>query len=297
MAIGRRVVGGLAAILIGSALAGCSVERPVPPPPPLPELWSDEFDGAAGERPDPRAWVTEIGNLDDEGWGNNELQYYTDSPANSSLNGEGNLVIAAAPAPAGEPLPCFTVASCPFTSARLTTEGTVALETGRIEVRARVPNGRGLLPAIWMLGNNGEIWPAQGEIDIVEVVGGEPTTVYGSVHGPTYFNENGIGASTELDAPSGEDFHVYAVDKRPDSITWSVDGTEYLTVTPEDLPAADDWVFDQEMHLLLNVAVGGDWPGAPDASTPFPAEMVVDYVRMSGTGSAPPGTAPARDED
>lgn len=285
MAVRRRVGRGIAVILVASALAGCSVTRPDPPAPPLPSLWSDEFDGAAGQRPDPSVWVTEIGNRDVQGWGNNELQYYTDSPTNSFLDGDGHLVVAATPAPEGMSLPCFTVEQCPFTSARLTTEGTVALETGRVEVRARIPNGTGLLPAIWMLGDNGQIWPAQGEIDIAEVVGGEPTTVYGTAHGPTYFNENGISASTELDAPSGDDFHVFAVDKRPDSITWSVDGTDYATLTPEDLPAAEDWVFDQGMHLLLNVAVGGDWPGAPDASTPFPAEMVIDYVRMTGSGT------------
>jgi beta-glucanase (GH16 family) len=177
------------------------------------------------------------------------------------------------------------VPSCPFTSARLTTEGTVSLETGRVEVRARIPNGTGLLPAIWMLGDNGEIWPAQGEIDIVEVVGGEPAAVHGTAHGPTYFNENGLGASTELDAPSGADFHVYAVEKEADRITWSVDGEDYFTLTPDDVPAVEDWVFDQGMHVLLNVAVGGDWPGDPDASTVFPAELVIDYVRLTGEGT------------
>lgn len=246
-------------------------------------LWADEFDGPEGQRPDAAAWVTQTGNLDDEGWGNNELQYYTDAPENSSLDGDGHLVIAVWPAEPDADLPCFTVPSCPYTSARLTTEGTVALETGRVEVRARIPNGTGLLPAIWMLGNNGETWPAQGEIDIAEVVGGEPSTVYGTAHGPTYFNENGIGAAFDLGAPSGDGFHVFAVDKRPDAITWSVDGEDYLTLTPDDLPDPDDWVFEQDMHLLLNVAVGGDWPGSPDASTTFPAEMVVDYVRVFGS--------------
>lgn len=276
-----------ASVLAASVLAGCGATTPQPTASPLPPLWSDEFDGAAGERPDDSVWVTEIGNLDNEGWGNNELQYYTASPENSHLDGDGNLVIAAMPAPADQTLPCFTVPACPYTSARLTTEDTVALETGRVEVRARIPNGTGLLPAIWMLGNNGEIWPAQGEIDIAEVVGGEPRTVHGTVHGPTYFNENGIGGSTELDDRSGDDFHVYAVEKKPDRITWFVDGDAYFTITPDDLPDADDWVFDQDMHLLLNVAVGGDWPGEPDASTAFPAEMVIDYVRFSGEGSAP----------
>lgn len=285
MAFGRRITGGLVAAIAVAVLSGCGVTPSEPVEPPLPPLWSDEFDGAAGERPDSTVWVTEIGNLENGGWGNNELQYYTDSPANSFLDGDGNLVIAALPAPAGAQLPCITGGSCPFTSARLTTKGTVSLETGRVEVRARVPNGTGLLPAIWMLGDNGEIWPAQGEIDIAEVVGGEPRTVYGTVHGPSYFNENGIGGSTELEAPSSADFHIYAVDKRRDSITWSVDGADYFTLSREDLPEPDDWVFDQGMHLLLNVAVGGDWPGSPDETTVFPAEMVIDYVRMTGEGT------------
>ncbi|WP_208007481.1 glycoside hydrolase family 16 protein [Labedella endophytica] len=294
----RRWAGGATALLLAATLAGCASASPNSEPDsnatssdtaaPDTILWADEFDGPAGQRPDDAVWVAEIGNRDDEGWGNDELQYYTDAPENASLDGDGHLVIAALPAADGEDLPCFTVPSCPYTSARLTTAGTVALRTGRVEVRARIPNGTGLLPAIWMLGDNGEIWPAQGEIDIAEVVGGEPDTVYGTAHGPTYFNENGIGAALELDEASGDDFHVYAVDKQRDAITWSVDGVDYLTLTPEDLPAPDDWVFEQDMHLLLNVAVGGDWPGSPDETTAFPAEMAVDYVRMTGEGTLTP---------
>lgn len=280
-----------AALLVAATVTGCASPSPVadtaePDSSATPTdelLWADEFDGPEGQRPDDAVWVTQTGNLDDEGWGNNELQFYTDAPENSSLDGDGHLVIAALPAEPDADLPCSTVPSCPYTSARLTTEGTVALQSGRVEVRARIPNGTGLLPAIWMLGNNGQTWPAQGEIDIAEVVGGEPDTVYGTAHGPTYFNENGIGAAFALGRPSGDDFHVYAVDKEPDAITWSVDGEDYLTLTPKDLPDAGDWVFEQDMHVLLNVAVGGDWPGSPDASTTFPAEMVVDYVRIFGS--------------
>lgn len=285
--------GTVAVLLVAATVTGCASESPSPTADtgepessatPTDELlWADEFDGPEGRRPDNAVWVTQTGNLDDEGWGNNELQFYTDAPENSSLDGDGHLVIAALPAEPDADLPCVTVPSCPYTSARLTTEGTVALETGRVEVRARIPNGTGLLPAIWMLGNNGETWPAQGEIDVAEVVGGEPDTVYGTAHGPSYFNEDGIGAAFDLGEPSGDEFHVYAVDKRPEAITWSVDGEDYLTLTPDDLPDPGDWVFEQDMHVLLNVAVGGDWPGSPDASTAFPAEMVVDYVRIFGS--------------
>lgn len=282
--LSRPVCAPLAVALV-LTMAGCvpqpatPEESPTPPP-----LWADEFDGPAGSRPDPAAWVTEIGNAERGGWGNAELQYYTDSAENASLDGDGNLVISARPAAEGAELPCFTVPQCPYTSARLTTEGTVSLETGRVEVRARIPNGTGLLPAVWMLGDNGLIWPEQGEIDIAEVVGGEPTTVYGTVHGPGYSNADGIDGTIELDGPSSDAFHVYAVDKQPGSITWSVDGRDFFTLTPDDLPDPEDWVFDQGMHLLLNIAVGGSWPGSPDETTPFPAELVVDYVRFSGDG-------------
>jgi beta-glucanase (GH16 family) len=247
-------------------------------------FWSAEFAGQAGTRPPGGSWNTETGNREAEGWGNDELQYYTDDAANSSLDGAGHLLIAARRAPAGAHLPCYTREVCPWTSARLTTEGKVALTRGRAEVRAKLPTGTGLLPAIWMLGDNGVEWPGQGEIDICEVVGAEPRTVYGTAHGPTYFNENGIGGSTALPGDASGDFHVYAVDKQPHRITWSVDGRPYFTLTPSKLPRPDDWVFEQDLHLLLNVAVGGDWPGPPDASTPSPATMTVDYVRLYGEG-------------
>ncbi|WP_329406245.1 glycoside hydrolase family 16 protein [Streptomyces sp. NBC_00704] len=249
-------------------------------------FWQAEFDGEEGARPSATSWNTETGNRDAEGWGNNELQFYTDDAANSGLDGEGDLLISARPAPAGSRLPCYTREFCPWTSARLTTEGKAALRHGRVEVRAKLPTGTGLLPAIWMLGDNGAEWPAQGELDICEVVGGEPRTVHGTAHGPTYFNENGVGGSVTLPADASTTFHTYAVDKRPRRVTWSVDGKPYFTLTPSKLPAPRDWVFEQDMHLLLNVAVGGDWPGPPDASTPSPATMTVDYVRFYGTGRA-----------
>ncbi|MFE6196087.1 family 16 glycosylhydrolase [Streptomyces sp. NPDC057838] len=280
----RRVRLALALALSG-LLGGCGPVADTDAPRGREEpFWQDEFDGPAGRRPAGRSWNTETGNRDAEGWGNNELQYYTDDPANSALDGTGHLLISARPAPAGSELPCHTEDFCPWTSARLTTEGKVALTRGRVEVRAKLPTGTGLLPAVWMLSDNGIEWPGQGEIDICEVAGGEPRTVYGTAHGPTCFNEHGIGGSTTLPADASRAFHVYAVDKQPHRITWSVDGEPYFTLTPSRLPRARDWVFEQDMHLLLNVAVGGDWPGPPDASTPFPATMTVDYVRFYGAG-------------
>ncbi|MEV6805041.1 glycoside hydrolase family 16 protein [Streptomyces sp. NPDC051132] len=274
-------------LALGGLLGGCASPGGTSPSPPGEQpFWRAEFDGAAAARPSEESWNTEIGNRDAEGWGNNELQYYTDEVANSALDGAGHLLISARPAPEASRLPCYTQQFCTWTSARLTTEGKVALTRGRVEIRAKMPTGTGLLPAIWMLGDNGVEWPGQGEIDICEVVGGEPRTVYGTAHGPSYFNENGIGGSTTLPADASRAFHIYAVDKRPRRITWSVDGKPYFTLTPSQLPEPRDWVFEQDMHLLLNVAVGGDWPGPPDASTPSPATMSVDYVRFYGEGHA-----------
>ncbi|MEU6845603.1 glycoside hydrolase family 16 protein [Streptomyces sp. NPDC046716] len=274
-------------LAVGALLAGCvstqdAARRPAPDRDRL--FWQAEFDGSAGTRPSVKYWNTETGNRDEEGWGNNELQYYTDDAANSALDGTGHLLITAKRAPEEAELPCYPQKVCPFTSARLTTAHKVSLRHGRVEVRAELPTGQGLLPAIWMLGDNGAQWPRQGEIDISEVVGDEPRTVYGTAHGPTYYNENGIGGSTSLPAGAGRAFHTYAVEKEPHRITWSVDGKQYFTLTPDKLPATRDWVFEQDMHLLLNVAVGGDWPGPPDDSTRLPATMTIDYVRFYGTG-------------
>lgn len=247
-------------------------------------FWSDEFTGPAGRRPDARTWHREVGNRRQRGWWNNELQYYTARAANASLTGRGRLAIRARVAGPRGHLPCWPRGRCAYTSARLTTEGTVALTHGRVDVRARIPTGRGLLPAVWMLGDNGRTWPRQGEIDIVEVVGHEPRTAYGTAHGPTYFNEGGLGGTAPLGGRAERRFHVYSVVKEPERITWLVDDRAYFSLTPQDLPSADDWVFEQSMHLLLNVAVGGDWPGDPGRRTAFPATMQVDYVRLFGDG-------------
>lgn len=251
---------------------------------PAQPFWSEEFAGPAGSRPARAAWHAEIGNRRQQGWWNNELQYYTDRRSNAALTGSGRLRIQARRTARSERLPCWPRGRCAYTSARLTTEGRVSLATGRVEVRAKLPVGRGLLPAIWMLGNNGRVWPRQGEIDIVEVVGGEPRTVYGTAHGPHFFNEDGLGGTMRLPQRADEAFHVYSVIKEPNRITWLVDGTRYFTLTPADVPSTEDWVFEQDLHLLLNVAVGGDWPGDPRRSTRFPATMTVDYVRMYGSG-------------
>ncbi|HSK96560.1 MAG TPA: glycoside hydrolase family 16 protein, partial [Euzebyales bacterium] len=210
-----------------------------------------------------------------------ELQYYTDSTDNAALDGDGHLVVTARE---GNPegFTCW-YGPCTHTSARMNTAGRFAQQYGRIEARIRIPTGQGVWPAFWMLGVDfGEVgWPASGEIDVMENVGHEPGVVHGTVHGPGYSGGDGISGSTTLpDGASFSDaFHVYAVEWTPEQITWLVDDVAYHAVTPEDL-GGNAWVFDHPFFLILNVAVGGNWPGDPDATTSFPQEMLVDYVRV-----------------
>jgi beta-glucanase (GH16 family) len=170
-----------------------------------------------------------------------------------------------------------------YTSARLKTLGLFEQKYGRFEARIKIPRGQGMWPAFWMLGNNiGTVdWPDCGEIDIMENIGKEPNKVYGTIHGPGYWGADGLGASYTL--PSGkfaDDFHTFAVEWEPSAIRFYIDGHLYETRTPADLPAGKSWVFDHPFFILLNVAVGGDWPGNPDRTMIFPQRMLVDYVKV-----------------
>ena len=153
---------------------------------------------------------------------------------------------------------------------------------GRFEARIQIPRGQGIWPAFWMLGNDigTNPWPAGGEIDVLENIGKEPNMLYGTVHGPGYSGGEGITHSTTVGAPLADAFHTYAVEWEPDVIRWYLDGQQYGQVTPADL-GGDRWVFDHPFTMLLNVAVGGNWPGYPDGTTQFPQRMVVDWVRVS----------------
>ncbi|MFD8499529.1 family 16 glycosylhydrolase [Amycolatopsis sp. NPDC059657] len=238
--------------------------------------WSDEFDGGAGQGPDPTKWTNDVGG---DGWGNNELQYYTGGSRNAALDGSGNLKITARKEnPGGS---CW-YGTCRYSSARLITQGKFEQASGRFEARMKLPKGQGLWPAFWMLGADYDTagWPDCGEIDIMENVGNEPNTVYGTLHGPGYFNENGPGGSANAARPLSEDFHVYAVEWSGEKITWFLDDQAYLTLTPDNIPPGKRWVFDHPFFLLLNLAVGGDWPGDPDSATSFPQALTVDYVRV-----------------
>lgn len=247
-------------------------------------VWSDEFNGADGSSPDPAKWGFDIGG---GGWGNKELESYTSRPVNVKQL-DGNLVITAAKEDYAGP---DNVAR-PFTSARLKTLGKFSQAYGRFEARMQLPRGKGIWPAFWMLGVNNSVdgWPKAGEIDIMENIG-EAGVIYSTLHGPGYSGRKGI--SKKFDLPAGDavdtGFHVYAVEWTPVSLKFFFDDTLIVERTTKDLPQAGSWVYDHPFFLLLNVAVGGAWPGNPDATTIFPQKMLVDYVRVyRKRGERPP---------
>ncbi|MGE0885689.1 MAG: family 16 glycosylhydrolase [Blastocatellales bacterium] len=239
-------------------------------------VWSDEFNGADGSAVDQSKWVQETGGW---GWGNNELQYYTDRTKNAYQQ-NGSLIIQVF----RERFTGPDNVTREYTSARLKTLGKFSQTYGRFEARIKIPYGQGIWPAFWMLGEDIETtgWPFCGEIDIMENIGKEPSTVHGTIHGPDYSGGEAIGAAYELTKGKrfADDFHVFAVEWEPKAIRWFVDGRLYQTRRQSDLPAGRRWVFDHPHFLLLNVAVGGYWPGNPDATTVFPQTMLVDYVRV-----------------
>ncbi len=233
-------------------------------------VWSDEFNAARRTPPDPAKWVYDLGG---GGWGNNELEVYTDKPHNVAQDGAGHLVIRALKSNSGK-----------YTSARIKTQGKYTVQYGKIAARMKIPHGQGIWPAFWMLGEDIKTvdWPACGEIDVMENIGKEPSIVHGTIHGPGYSGGNGIGHSATLanGAPLSENFHVYAVEWSSDSITFLLDDKAYATVTPRDLPPGTHWVYNHPFFLLLNLAIGGNWPGNPDGTTQFPQQLVVDWVRV-----------------
>ncbi len=272
-------------VFVGLFLSACASLAPIPPtatpaptstpaPSPTPEwertgwnlVWQDEF---KGETLDLQKWTFDLGAT---GWGNGEMEEYTNRPENVRIE-NGNLIIEARKDPAS-----------PYgvTSARLKTQGLHDWQYGRIEGRIKLPQGQGIWPAFWMLGNNigTTSWPKCGEIDILEMIGRQPNTIYNTVHGPGYSGSDGIGTHTDFPAGSLQnEFHVYAIEWEADQIRWYIDDTQVFKVSKADVPA-DKWVFDHPFFIILNVAVGGGWPGFPDATTVFPQQMLVDYIRV-----------------
>lgn len=230
-------------------------------------VWSDEFEGTAGTLPDASKWGYDLGN--NGGWGNAELQSYTNDPENVSLDGNGNLVITA------------KKAGSSYRSARVKTQGKFSQAYGRFEARLKTPYGPGIWPAFWMLGDNiGEVgWPNCGEIDIMELKGQLPYVINGTVHGPGYSAGNAISSAYALQNDRFDlDYHIFAVEWSEDQIDFFCDGYLYKRITKNDVPG--EWVYDQPFFMILNVAVGGNYVGFPTDQTPFPQKMTVDYVRV-----------------
>lgn len=234
-------------------------------------VWEDEFDGPLDAPPDPAVWTHDVGG---DGWGNNQLEFNTDSTRNAFQDGEGLLHIVARKE---------DLDNRNFTSARITTKGAVTVDYGRIEASIQLPAGQGLWPAFWMLGSDiDEVsWPGCGEIDIMEFRGQDPEVTLGTLHGPGYSGGSGVGDTYRL--PEGDftdGLHEFAVEIDPDHIAWYVDDVLVQRRTPADIPRGTAWVFDHEFFLILNLAVGGTFLGPPDETTPFPAEVLVDRVSI-----------------
>lgn len=237
-------------------------------------VWEDNFN-----KIDPDKWTFEIGSPDWNGdgkpdrWGNNELQYYTAD--NASIK-DGKLVITAKEEQVNDMNTTFD-----YTSSRMITKDKFEVQYGRMEIRAKMPIGQGIWPAIWMLGNDIDTnpWPACGEIDIMEYLGHQPATVHGTVHGPV---SGGAGVGSGYTLKEGtfhEDFHTFAIEWDPDEIEFYVDDTLYHVANKYEI-GENDWVFDHPHFFILNLAVGGNWPGYPDETTEFPQTMEVDYIKV-----------------
>ena len=275
----------LVVLLISACASGAIFREPTPTPAPTPTplptstpegyiegwdlVWQDEFDG---DEIDLTKWSHEVNG---RGGGNSELQYYTDFPENSFIE-NGNLVIEAREE---------KYIGRNYTSARMRTLGKGDWTYGRFEARIRLPEGQGIWPAFWMLPSEWSYggWPTSGEIDIMEMVGHLPGKVHGTIHYGSLGNHQYTG--TDYDLPAGDkfidDFHIFAVEWEEEEMRWYVDGELYQTLNQWEtknhpFPAP----FDQNFHIILNLAVGGHWPGSPDETTEFPQRMEVDYVRV-----------------
>jgi beta-glucanase (GH16 family) len=239
-------------------------------------VWSDEFNGPEGSSVDRTKWVVETGG---EGGGNHELEYYTDRSENATMH-DGNLVMRAMEEKYTGP----DGVKRNYTSARLKTFGKFSQTYGRFEARIRIPYGQGMWPAFWMLGDDIDKvgWPACGEIDIMENIGKEPGIIHGSIHGPGYVGGDGLEAPYTAAGKQrfADDFHIFAIEWNPESVSFYVDKDLYVRRTRADLRPGWKWVFDKPFFLILNLAVGGDWPGNPGSTTVFPQTMLVDYVRV-----------------
>jgi hypothetical protein len=291
------------AFFLPSLLPGLSTAQIIPDstvPPGYSLVWSDEFNQAIGGGVDAKVWNVMAGKNN----ANNELEIYTADPKNISIQsapatsppGEEQDLGVPDPnkkrsgVPEGTPKPFLAITATKendgnFNSARINTQYNKSFQYGYIEARIQLPYGRGIWPAFWMLGANSRGWPGCGEIDIMENIGkySDQGTCHGSLHGPGYSGEHCLTGHYVLPNQGRfkEGYHIFAVLWEKDSIQFYCDGQLYEKRTPGDLPAGNDgWVYNHPFYLILNLAVGGNWPGNPDASTSFPQKMKVDYVRV-----------------
>ena len=261
----RRIARAVICLWIVLMLAACGTR---PPAQGAALIWSEDFSGNAGAPPNSANWNLETGG---GGWGNGEWQTYTASRENAHLDGAGNLVITARGGTSG------------ITSARLNTFGKFAFTYGTLSARIRVPSGKGLLPAFWLSGTDiGAVnWPRCGEIDVMET----PNTgvqYTNGMHGPIAGTDQAWKKNTGGSLPGvdlSHDFHVYSMTKSPNIVTMSIDGTPVGSYTPASLEPGQEWVFEKPAYILLTLAVGGEWTGPPDSTTPNPASMVIDWIR------------------
>jgi len=241
---------------------------PPPPPGPYQMVWSDEFDHAG--LPDSAKWNYDVGG---NGWGNNELEYYTSKRTENARVENGNLVIEARKE---------SWQGMNYTSARLLTKGKMSWQYGKIETRAKLPRGRGTWPAIWMLGDTNPLkWPDDGEVDIMEHVGFDQGIIHGSVHCKKYnwVIGNGKTATTPV-MDCSDSFHVYTVEWDANNLKISVDSMSYMSFSNEH-SGYDAWPFDNRLFMILNIAVGGNWGGQKGVDDSiWPQQMLVDYVRV-----------------
>lgn len=266
----------LCAVLLALAVLPVVAVSPADAAPRRTLLWSDEFDGPRGAPPDAQ-WERQTGGA----WGDGELQHYTERTHNVRLDGRGRLQIVAR----RETYTGWDGITNAYTSARLM--GTHEFRYGYLVARMQIPRGPGLWPAFWTLGadiRTGTQWPFTGEIDVMESIN-DMAFVSGALHGPNAASPDGwptYGLGARVDPAPGwtDGWHTYGIWWTPEAITWYFDGTPFGTVERASMSAEDGWEFDKPHVALLNLAVGGAWPGAPDASTPFPAVLSVDYVRL-----------------
>lgn len=233
--------------------------------------WSDEFNGPTL---DGTIWGHQNGDGCPGicGWGNNELEFYTDRPENLYFQ-NGKMIIEARPE---------SYQGKNYTSSKILTQGKKPIKFGRIDIRAVLPKGKGIWPAFWLMPEKSVFggWPKSGEIDLMEVVGHEPGKTHGTLHFGPGPGSTQISRNYSLPAKTfNDEFHVFSLEWKEDQIKWLVDGNVFSTVNKADL-GANNYPFNEEFFLIVNLAVGGNWPGSPDATTYFPAWLIVDYIRV-----------------